>query len=291
MDSPFDAFRSQYPNGDPRPAGAGASGHDRDDRQDNTDLAARVPLMRIEALPASASAPAAGAGVAYSRTFTESTVLWRDPPANVRGVSRNDWLLGIAASACISACVSLLAMWLWGGQSQAAGPDMIDAMTVTYEPLEPSVAAPPGDALESLEPSEREKPSAAPASLERGARAVPRREAAPVAVADRAPRPADRMPVRAASRNSEPVVRSAATSRRPGFVVITEPEGAHVTINGVGYGTTPVNIEYLPPGSKRIRATKSGYQSEERFLGAQAASSTANLRIVLREAPVSGEPR
>jgi hypothetical protein len=78
---------------------------------------------------------------------------------------------------------------------------------------------------------------------------------------------------------------------RPGFVVITEPEGAHVTINGVGYGTTPVRIEHLPPGSRRIRATKSGYQSEERFLGAQAATSTANLRIVLREAAASPEPR
>jgi PEGA domain len=291
MDSPFDAFPPEHPNA--APLRAGASGHDHDDRQDSTDLAARLPLMRIEALPTSASAPAAGAGVAYSRTFTESTVVWRNPQANVRGVSRSDWLLGIAASACVSACVSLLAMWLWGSQSQAAGPDLIDAMTVTYEPLEPRVAAPPGDALESLEPSEREQPSAAPASLERGARALPRREAAPVAVTDRAPRPADRTPARAASRNSasEAVLRSAAISRRPGFVVITEPEGAHVTINGVGYGTTPVHIEYLPPGSKRIRATKAGYQSEERFLGAQAVNSTANLRIVLREAAVSREPR
>jgi hypothetical protein len=90
---------------------------------------------------------------------------------------------------------------------------------------------------------------------------------------------------------TEPVARTVITGRRPDFVVITEPEGAHVTINGVGYGTTPVNIAYLPPGSRRIRATKSGYQSEERFLGAQAANSTANLRIVLREAPVPREPQ
>jgi len=288
MESPFDAFPPQQPNGAPRPAESGASGRDRNDWQDNTDLAARVPLTRIEPVPA----PAAGTGVAYSRTFTESKVVWRDLSANGRSVSRNDWLLGIAASACISACVSLLAMWLWGGQGQAAGPDLIDAMTVTYEPLEPIGAPTPGDARETLEPLEREE-LPPPASLGRGASLLPRREASLVALADRTPPAADRTPTRAASRNvaSEPEVRVATMSRRPGFVVVTEPEGAHVTINGVGYGMTPVRIEYLPPGSKRIRATKSGYQSEERFLGPQAANSTANLRIVLREAPGSPEPR
>jgi PEGA domain len=287
MDSPFDAFRPQYPNGAPRPSGSGASGRDRTDWED-TDLAARVPLTRIEPAPA----PAAGAGVAYSRTFTESTVVWRDPSATGRSVSRNDWLLGIAASACISACVSLLAIWLWGGQGQAAGPDLIDAMTVTYEPLEPTGAPPLGDARETLEQSEREEPPP-PVSPKRGSSLLPRREASLVALADRTPPVADRTPARAASRNGaiEPAVRSADMTRRPGFVVVTEPEGAHVTINGVGYGTTPVRIEYLPPGSKRIRATKSGYQSEERFLGPRAANSTANLRIVLREAPASPEPR
>jgi hypothetical protein len=71
------------------------------------------------------------------------------------------------------------------------------------------------------------------------------------------------------------------------FVVTSEPEGASVTINGVGYGLTPITVRFLPPGARRIRATKSGYQSQERVVAAEAAGSTASVRIVLAELPGS----
>jgi cytoskeletal protein RodZ len=48
------------------------------------------------------------------------------------------------------------------------------------------------------------------------------------------------------------------------LVVTTEPAGARVTVNGVGWGIAPVTIRYLPPGVKRIRITKEGYATEER---------------------------
>ena len=64
--------------------------------------------------------------------------------------------------------------------------------------------------------------------------------------------------------------------------IITQPEGAGVTVNGVGYGTTPLEIPYLPPGAKRIRVTKAGYETEERFFSSDVGRASS-LRITLRE--------
>jgi cytoskeleton protein RodZ len=48
------------------------------------------------------------------------------------------------------------------------------------------------------------------------------------------------------------------------LVVTTEPAGARVTVNGVGWGIAPVTIRYLAPGVKRVRITKEGYATEDR---------------------------
>jgi transcriptional regulator with XRE-family HTH domain len=50
------------------------------------------------------------------------------------------------------------------------------------------------------------------------------------------------------------------------LVVTTQPEGARVTVNGIGWGTAPVTLRYLPPGDKRIRVSKEGYTTEERVV-------------------------
>ena len=50
------------------------------------------------------------------------------------------------------------------------------------------------------------------------------------------------------------------------LVVRTEPAGAHVTVNGIGWGVSPVTIRHLPPGAKHIRVTKEGFVSTERVL-------------------------
>ena len=50
------------------------------------------------------------------------------------------------------------------------------------------------------------------------------------------------------------------------LVVRTRPEGARVTVDGIGWGTSPVAIRHLPPGDKRIRVSKTGYASIERVL-------------------------
>ena len=43
------------------------------------------------------------------------------------------------------------------------------------------------------------------------------------------------------------------------LVIITEPAGARVTVDGIGWGTTPLSIRNLPAGTKQIRVTKDGY--------------------------------
>jgi hypothetical protein len=40
------------------------------------------------------------------------------------------------------------------------------------------------------------------------------------------------------------------------LIVSTQPEGARVTVNGIGWGTAPVTIRYRPGGHKRIRVTR-----------------------------------
>lgn len=50
------------------------------------------------------------------------------------------------------------------------------------------------------------------------------------------------------------------------IVVTTEPAGARITVNGIGWGVSPVTIRHLPPGDKHIRATKAGFGAAERRL-------------------------
>ena len=50
------------------------------------------------------------------------------------------------------------------------------------------------------------------------------------------------------------------------LVVTTQPPDARVTVNGIGWGASPVTIRYLPAGEKRIRVTKAGYATEERIV-------------------------
>lgn len=50
------------------------------------------------------------------------------------------------------------------------------------------------------------------------------------------------------------------------LVVITQPAGARVTVNGIGWGISPVTIRHLTPGDKRIRVSKEGYIARERVL-------------------------
>ena len=67
------------------------------------------------------------------------------------------------------------------------------------------------------------------------------------------------------------------------LIVITQPPGARVTINGIGWGDTPATIRHLPPGEKRIRVSLDGYEAAERVVDlgdAQPGRITIRLRRI-----------
>ena len=64
--------------------------------------------------------------------------------------------------------------------------------------------------------------------------------------------------------------------------VQSDPDGAQVTVNGIGWGRTPVTIKYLPMGEKRVRLTKDGYQSAERRIDITAERPIRPLRVTLQ---------
>jgi cytoskeletal protein RodZ len=48
------------------------------------------------------------------------------------------------------------------------------------------------------------------------------------------------------------------------LVISTQPDGARVTVNGIGWGESPITLQHLEPGEQRIRVTMDGYTATER---------------------------
>jgi cytoskeletal protein RodZ len=67
------------------------------------------------------------------------------------------------------------------------------------------------------------------------------------------------------------------------LIVTSDPAGARVTVDGIGWGTTPVTIRLLAPGEKTIRVIKDGYASEERTVRITDGRS-ASVHVPLRTA-------
>jgi cytoskeletal protein RodZ len=67
--------------------------------------------------------------------------------------------------------------------------------------------------------------------------------------------------------------------------ITSEPTGALVTVNGVGWGPTPVTIRYMPFGKKLIRVTKPGYASAQRGVDFVPDRRVQSVRIQLSAEP------
>jgi hypothetical protein len=67
------------------------------------------------------------------------------------------------------------------------------------------------------------------------------------------------------------------------LIVNSDPAGARVTVDGIGWGTTPATIRMLTPGEKTIRVIKDGYASEERRVRIIDGRSTS-VHVPLRTA-------
>lgn len=76
-------------------------------------------------------------------------------------------------------------------------------------------------------------------------------------------------------------VRNLAEGLEVGLVVTTEPEGASVTVDGIGRGTTPATILYLSLGTKIVRVTMEGYAAEERAVQVTGSPAPSSLHISL----------
>ena len=145
------------------------------------------------------------------------------------------------------------------GEVQHTAPDRV----------EPSqTAAPEPSAVESPTPSEP---------------APPLTPSAPAVASAPAQLPAGDAPVSTAGNALD---QGAAISPAPQseLVITSEPPGARVTIDGVGWGNTPVTVRHLPSGAKRIRVTKGGYQSEERVVPVAETRRSA-LHVSLHTLP------
>lgn len=65
------------------------------------------------------------------------------------------------------------------------------------------------------------------------------------------------------------------------LMIVTEPAGARITINGTGWGAAPVTVPHLPFGSKRVRVTLDGYVSQERVVDLSPERPSATLNVTL----------
>jgi cytoskeletal protein RodZ len=68
---------------------------------------------------------------------------------------------------------------------------------------------------------------------------------------------------------------------QPELEIVSEPAGARVTIDGIGWGVTPVTIRFLPPGTKHLRLTRDGFAAVERVIQLAADEPHTSVRIEL----------
>jgi cytoskeletal protein RodZ len=69
-----------------------------------------------------------------------------------------------------------------------------------------------------------------------------------------------------------------------GLVVSTDPAGARVMVDGIGWGISPLTIRHLAPGIRRVRVVKDGFVSEERTVRMAAGREPAAVTIPMRPA-------
>ena len=81
---------------------------------------------------------------------------------------------------------------------------------------------------------------------------------------------------------TEPAITAQQAPLEAELDIVTMPDGARVTVDGVSWGTTPVSIRYLQPGYKRLRVTRDGFVAEERTIEFAADRPRTTVRITLR---------
>jgi len=68
----------------------------------------------------------------------------------------------------------------------------------------------------------------------------------------------------------------------PELRVITKPAGARVTVDGVGWGQSPLTIRALPAGARLVRVTLDGYAAQERHVAVPDDTPRTTVQITLK---------
>ena len=75
---------------------------------------------------------------------------------------------------------------------------------------------------------------------------------------------------------------SAAAVSEGRLVVTSDPPGARVMVDGIGWGETPLTVRHLELGPKRVRLTMQGYVSAERLVTLGPERPDARVRLTLK---------
>jgi cytoskeletal protein RodZ len=203
----------------------------------------------------------------------------RPPEAPARVTGKALTATGVLAAAVL--------VWfaIWG--HSMSGPESnvrAGSVTQTQKPEGPAVQA--SSVPQRPEPDGPAPAAQIPVNASAGTSGqVPIAHAAapsPFVVAGSSPSAVDR-PATESVKSNEDLSLQSASDRA--LIVTTEPAGGRVTVDGIGWGTTPVTIRNLPPGPKRVRVTKDGYGVEERVVNLAPKGSSITLQIPLRSAP------
>ena len=65
--------------------------------------------------------------------------------------------------------------------------------------------------------------------------------------------------------------------------VTTIPSDARVTVDGIGWGQTPLTIEHLPIGKRTVRVTREGYMSQQFQVDLRRDRPGATLHVTLAQ--------
>jgi len=173
------------------------------------------------------------------------------------------------------AIVSVLAMMFWPGTDGEA-----PAVTQSSVAREEIQAVDAGAAASDASPSAVATGSQLASSV-----AAPQVPATSPTVRQPATVPARRVvrpPVARASNQSSTPVTPVSRPSVAQLRVTSSPPGARVTINGIGWGQTPVTVSNLPLGAKTVRVTIEGYRSQQRTVDLRSAGDSAAVHMALK---------
>jgi cytoskeletal protein RodZ len=68
--------------------------------------------------------------------------------------------------------------------------------------------------------------------------------------------------------------------------IVSKPANAHVTVNGIARGETPLRVRYLPLGSYTIRVVQPGYKIGQTIVTLRPDQPNRTVRVVLRDSPM-----